>query len=222
MKGVLSFSYGVIFGAFATVLVLQQTHGLARDLGEPGEATTEIRGVAPGPATATGTDAIRRVSTRGKVAAALSSAGDFLVIPVAGVPVSALRDTYGAARGDRSHTAIDIAAPLGTPVLAAADGSILKLFVSKAGGKTIYLVDRSGEIVYYYAHLDEYERGLAEGQMITRGQKIGTVGTTGNSPKNAPHLHFAIESLPPSREWWKGIPTNPYPILKSRGRSLNL
>jgi len=50
---------------------------------------------------------------------------------------------------------------------------------------------------------------------VRRGEVIGYVGTTGNAPESTPHLHFAIELLPPTKEWWKGTAINPYPILTS-------
>lgn len=141
-----------------------------------------------------------------------------IAIPVLGVTASQLRDTYDAPRGaGRIHHAMDILIERGTPVVAAVDGVILKLYQSGPGGITIYLADHEGDILYYYAHLDRYERGLAEGDLVDRGQVIGYVGTTGNAPADAPHLHFSIEHLPETGEWWKGQPINPFPILVSRG-----
>ena len=140
-----------------------------------------------------------------------------VLIPVAGIEPHQLRDTYEEARsGGRIHRAIDILAPRGTPVLASVDGTIRKLFTSRAGGVTIYQFDESESRVYYYAHLDRYANGLVEGASVRKGDVIGYVGTTGNAPRNTPHLHFSIEDLPPSREWWKGTPVNPYPILSRR------
>lgn len=147
---------------------------------------------------------------------------DSVIIPVAGVKRSELIDTWNAPRsGGRRHEAIDIMAERGTPALAAVDGTILKFFESKAGGITLYLVDPTGRVVYYYAHLDGYARGLKEGDRVTRGQIVGYVGTTGNAPPNAPHLHFAWEQLPPGGEWWKGVPQNPYPLLSEKGETID-
>ena len=141
-----------------------------------------------------------------------------IAIPVLGITADQLRDTWGAPRsGSRTHQAIDILSERGTPVLAAVDGVILKLYESGAGGTTIYLSDMNADIVYYYAHLDRYADGLAEGDLVDRGQVLGYVGTTGNAPANAPHLHFSIEHLPPTGEWWKGEPINPYPVLTANG-----
>jgi len=136
-----------------------------------------------------------------------------ILVPVLGVQADALRDTYEQARsGGRAHHALDIMAPRGTPVLAAVDGTIRKLFFSRGGGLTIYEFDAREERVYYYAHLDHYA-DLSEGMPVRRGDVIGYVGTTGNASADAPHLHFAIEVLPATKEWWKGEPVNPYPIL---------
>src|SRR5688572_16120720 len=137
-----------------------------------------------------------------------------LEMPVAGVDEDDLRDNFSDARGGRTHEALDIMAPRHTPVRAVEDGLIAKLFNSKAGGLTIYHFDPSETFAYYYAHLDRYAAGLAEGQRVRRGQVIGYVGSTGNAAEDAPHLHFAIFRLGPERQWWKGEAINPYPILK--------
>ena len=137
-----------------------------------------------------------------------------LKIPVDGVDAEELRDTYSEARGSRSHEALDILAPLKTKVRAVEHGRIAKLFTSKAGGLTIYEFDPTETFSYYYAHLDRYAEGLREGQIVKRGDVIGYVGSTGNASPDAPHLHFAIFRLTPARQWWKGEPINPYPILR--------
>jgi murein DD-endopeptidase MepM/ murein hydrolase activator NlpD len=138
-----------------------------------------------------------------------------LMIPVRGVPASALYDTYEEKRGGgtRPHEALDIPAPRGTPVLSATSGRVLKLFDSKAGGKMVYAADSTEHFILMYAHLDSYANGLAEGQPLHRGQVLGAVGTTGNAPPNLPHLHFAIARSTDVKQWWKGAPVNPYPLL---------
>ena len=138
-----------------------------------------------------------------------------LHLPVQGISRKDLRDTFNDARGSsRAHQALDILAPRQTPVLAVQDGTVAKLFTSKAGGLTIYQFEPSQTFCYYYAHLDGYAEGLHEGQTVQRGQVIGYVGTTGNAPADTPHLHFAIFRLTPERQWWKGDPIDPYPVLK--------
>lgn len=138
-----------------------------------------------------------------------------LLLPVQDVQASDLRDTYGDGRdGDkRGHEAIDIMAPRGTPVLAADDGRIAKLFLSQAGGITIYQFDPTGQFAYYYAHLERYADGLAEGQSVRRGAVIGYVGSSGNARPDAPHLHFALFRLGPEKHWWQGEPVNPFGYL---------
>jgi murein DD-endopeptidase MepM/ murein hydrolase activator NlpD len=138
-----------------------------------------------------------------------------LLVPVAGVAPTALADTFTQARGSgRVHDAIDIMAPRGTPVLAAADGSVEKLYFSEGGGGiTAYVRSPDRRWIYYYAHLDHYAPGLAEGQQLRRGAPIGFVGSTGNASPEAPHLHFAINAMAPDQRWWEGTPVNPYPIL---------
>ena len=136
-----------------------------------------------------------------------------ILIPVRGIEAQHLRDTFTHARGGgRTHHAMDIMAPRGTPVVAAVDGTIRKLFTSKAGGVTLYQFDVNQERVYYYAHLDRYAADIREGLFVEKGTVIGYVGTTGNT-RGTPHLHFAIEELTPEKLWWKGTPINPFPVL---------
>lgn len=138
------------------------------------------------------------------------------MIPVEGIAASALRDNYEQGRGSRKHEAIDIMAPRGARVFAADDGKLVKLFRSVPGGITAYQFDRQGQLAYYYAHLDRYADGLAEGMELKRGDLIGYVGTSGNAAPDAPHLHFAVFRLGPERQWWKGVPVNPYPALRAQ------
>jgi murein DD-endopeptidase MepM/ murein hydrolase activator NlpD len=143
-----------------------------------------------------------------------------MLIPVAGIRPEQLTDTYSQARagGARIHDAIDIMAPRGTPVVAAAEGTVEKLFFSNGGGGiTAYVRSPDRAWIYYYAHLDSYAPGLAEGQRIRRGDPIGFVGSTGNASAEGPHLHFAISRMGPGDRWWQGAPINPYPLLAGRG-----
>ena len=136
-----------------------------------------------------------------------------LDLPVARMKTSQMLDTFNQARDGRTHQAVDIIAPRGTPVLAVDDGTIRKLFHSKPGGLTIYEFDPSETYCFYYAHLDGYESHLKEGAHVSRGQVIGYVGTTGNAAPDSPHLHFGITAIGPDKKWWGGTPINPYPIL---------
>lgn len=139
--------------------------------------------------------------------------GRTLRMPVAGARTMDLRDNFEEPRGSRRHEAIDILAPRGTPVVAADEGRVAKLFTSKQGGLTVYQFDREEKYAYYYAHLDRYAEGLREGGYLRAGDPVGSVGTTGNAPKDTPHLHFAIFELGPEKRWWEGSPLNPYPFL---------
>lgn len=177
---------------------------------------TRLTGPAP-PALAAGGEAerVRDVpSPRGP----LHSIG----MPIYGIKPSDILDTFTQARsGGKRHEATDIMAPRGTPIHAVEDGTIKKLFLSKAGGNTIYEFDPDGVYCFYYAHLDHYFEGLHEGTAVTKGDVIGYVGSTGDASAEAPHLHFAIMKLGPDKKWWQGTAINPYPILIQalRGRS---
>jgi murein DD-endopeptidase MepM/ murein hydrolase activator NlpD len=137
-----------------------------------------------------------------------------LVMPVEGARAADLRDNFEETRGStRRHEAIDIRAPRGTPVVAAVDGSIEKLFTSEQGGLTVYEFDHDRNYCYYYAHLDHYAEDVREKQLVRRGDRLGYVGSTGDASAEAPHLHFAIFRLGPEKQWWVGTPINPYPFL---------
>ena len=141
-----------------------------------------------------------------------------LRIPVVGVTADRLVDTWLQSRdgGARVHQAIDIPAPLGTPVVAAMAGRVEKLFQSKAGGMTAYIRSADGRWLAYYAHLSGYVTGLAEGQAIAVGQQIGFVGDSGNAGAGNTHLHFALHRMAPGEEWYQGSPINPYPYLATK------
>jgi peptidoglycan LD-endopeptidase LytH len=141
-----------------------------------------------------------------------------VALPVVGVKPEQLVDTFDAARSaGRRHDAIDIMAVEGTPVIAAADGTIEKLFYSNGGGGiTIYERSPDQKWMYYYAHLQGYAPGLAEGQQVKRGQVIARVDHTGDAVASAPHLHFAINTMAAGERWWQGTAINPYPVLAGK------
>lgn len=147
------------------------------------------------------------------VVASASTDSLILTIPVEGVHPWDLRDSYGDPRTGHAHEALDIMAPRATPVVSAADGRLLKLFLSKPGGIMVYAADASDRYILMYGHLDRYADGLVEGMPLTRGQLLGYVGSTGDAIAAGPHLHFAIARGEPSVKWWKGEPVNPYPLL---------
>lgn len=135
------------------------------------------------------------------------------VVPVEGVRRETLRDSYNAGRsGGRLHRAIDISAPRGTPVVAAASGTVRQLKENNLGGITAVVVTDDGRMVHYYAHLDRYADGLYEGQPVRAGQRLGYVGTTGNA--QGPHLHFAAWRIADPQRFWQGEVVNPYAMLR--------
>jgi murein DD-endopeptidase MepM/ murein hydrolase activator NlpD len=145
-----------------------------------------------------------------------------LAIPVAGIKPRDLTDTFTQARagGARQHDAIDIMAPTGTPVVAAAPGRVEKLFFSQGGGGiSAYIRSDDNLWSYYYAHLSAYAPGLREGQRIRRGEPVGYVGFTGNANPAGPHLHFAVNRMAPGERWHEGTAVNPYPLLAGRASS---
>ena len=154
-------------------------------------------------------------------AALLAHVGS-LYFPVAGMDSTRLDDSYDAARdgGVRRHNAIDIMAPRGSAVLAVQDGRVLKLSSNPKGGITVYATDLEDQFVYYYAHLDRYHARMYNGKPLMRGDTIGYVGTTGNSPPNLPHLHFQIMRMPADkRSYSTGAPVNPFPLLRTTAQT---
>ncbi|HEV3052628.1 MAG TPA: M23 family metallopeptidase, partial [Longimicrobium sp.] len=138
------------------------------------------------------------------------SSSSLLPVPVEGIRREQLHDTYNQSRSEgRTHHAIDIHAPRGTPVIAVVDGVIRKLHSGSRGGLAIYLMDDDGSTRYYYAHLDGYAQGLYEGQRVQRGEVIGYVGDTGNAQPGDYHLHFSVAILDSPSRWWEGENLNP-------------
>jgi len=228
MKGLLLFLAGVLVGANVVYFLMRQPHVAqgpreATPRAQQSPATVPAEATLPGgqPA-ATAQQAAAAPAAADPGAAdtpvARASSATRLLLPVAGVTPQQLLDTFDDARagGGRVHGALDIMAPRGTPVLAATDGTIEKLFTSDAGGLTIYEFGPRRVHAYYYAHLDRYAAGLKEGQAVQRGQVIGYVGSTGNASEDAPHLHFAVFELGPEKRWWQGTAINPYPLLAPR------
>lgn len=155
-------------------------------------------------------------NAHGDEGARISPGTAALIVPVQGVRADQLVDTYTQSRGGgmRVHNAIDIMAPRGTPVIAAAPGRVEKLFLSGNGGNTVYIRSNDRMMTYYYAHLDRYAPGIVEQQQVRQGQLIGFVGSTGDASPDAPHLHFAINVMRADEGWWQGQPINPYPLLR--------
>lgn len=206
-------------GTFVAGVACGTLASLALDLHSAVGKTGPCHDLVATPAVAASTDSAPAVSTTadlppdtpGSIAALPPSTVTDLLLPVAGVKTSQLSDTFTQARNQgRTHDAIDIMAPRGTPVVAANDGHVVKLFTSVRGGLTVYEFDPQDRVIYYYAHLDRYASGLAEGQVLHRGDPIGFVGSTGDASPDAPHLHFEIEILGPKKQWWHGTSINPF------------
>jgi murein DD-endopeptidase MepM/ murein hydrolase activator NlpD len=219
LRIVLVFLAGVLVGANAVYYLMtrQRVEVPASSTPTVVEQPAVIENTAVRPATTAqpSVSAPASATLSSPVPAIPSPAG--LIVPVQGMGVSQLSDTYTATRSEgRTHEAIDIMAPRGTPVLAVTDGTVEKLFESKQGGLTLYQFEPSGKLAYYYAHLDRYAAGVVEGKSLRQGEVIGYVGSTGNASPEGPHLHFAVFVLGPERQWWKGTAINPYPLLGGR------
>jgi len=124
---------------------------------------------------------------------------------------------FDDARTGRRHEAVDLAAPRGTAVSAVAPGRIARLPRGGSGGIAIEQLAEDGRLCFYYAHLEGYAAGLREGQRVAAGEVLGFVGTTGNAPESAPHLHLAAFRLGPAQSCWEGTPVDPYPLLFGPG-----
>jgi murein DD-endopeptidase MepM/ murein hydrolase activator NlpD len=176
------------------------------------------------PATA-GTTAAPASDGIGSVASVPSASDEYLRargigLPVAGADMSKVEDSFNEPRdGGRVHRAIDILAPRGTPILSADDGKILRMTTSNLGGISMYTVDSESRLVYYYAHMDHYNDAMSPGRTIARGDTLGYVGTTGNAPKDTPHLHFQVMRWPADGKYWNGDPIDPYAALGGVARA---
>lgn len=133
------------------------------------------------------------------------------LIPVEGVDVEKLRDSFLSSRGRHAqHLAIDIGAPRGTPVLATTDGRVARISRERRGGKAIYQKDATGRYLLFYCHLSRYADALSAGQAVKKGDVIGYVGSTGHVI-GGPHLHFSITRLAEDNDNFKaGLAINPY------------
>jgi murein DD-endopeptidase MepM/ murein hydrolase activator NlpD len=180
----------------------------------PGASPTPSPGASPPPAGASPAAPPQALGLFDDRGAALASMR--LLIPVEGVRPEQLQDTFRDSRSEgRVHDAIDIIAPRGTPVVAATDGRVVKLFKSAKGGITFYQLAAADEhYVLYYAHLERYADGLAEGHVARRGEVVGYVGDTGNATPGNTHLHFQIYRVADPGRFWTGENLNPYPLLR--------
>lgn len=230
MKWLITFIIGALVGAAILFVALQDVPETpapavtAATPAAPGIPASQIDGQLPPAPVVTpnleDADLPLRPTPEGTAAAGAATPATMpgkLLVPVQGIKSAQLTDTFYQPRGEqRQHEALDIMAPTGTPVIAVADGKVVKLFQSKPGGLTVYQFDPSEQFAYYYAHLDRYADGIAEGMEVKRGTVIGYVGVTGNSDPNAPHLHFAVVALTAEKQWWKGTPINPFPLMSDQ------
>lgn len=230
MKWLITFVLGALVGAAILFVALQDvpekpaTEVAATAPAAPGIPASQIEGqLPPAPVVVPNLEdadlPLRPTpdATAAAGAATPTTMPGKLLVPVQGIKSAQLTDTFYQPRGEqRQHEALDIMAPTGTPVVAVADGKVAKLFHSKPGGLTVYQFDPTGQFAYYYAHLDRYADSIAEGMEVKRGTLIGYVGVTGNSDPNAPHLHFAVVALTPEKQWWKGTPLNPFPLMSDQ------
>lgn len=136
-----------------------------------------------------------------------------IYMPVEGVRVANVTDTWGAPRGaGRFHEGQDIFAPRGTPVYSATSGYIYRIGTADLGGRVVSVLGAGGRR-YYYAHLDDWA-DITEGQAVTPATVLGYVGNTGNARTTPPHLHFGIYSG--SRRTCDRQVHDPLPLLVDR------
>jgi murein DD-endopeptidase MepM/ murein hydrolase activator NlpD len=184
----------------------------------PSVSPSTSPGVSPSPnASATPAASPSPQATQTPASNRPSNANTQLLIPVAGVRADQLTDTYTQSRSEgRAHNAIDIMAAKGTPVLAAADGTVVRLFQSDKGGTTLYVRGTDDRTIYYYAHLSAYAEGIVENKFVRRGDLIAYVGDTGNAGAGNFHLHFAIWTVDDPKRYFDGANVNPYPLLTGK------
>lgn len=131
-----------------------------------------------------------------------------LLIPVRGVRVRQVADTWGGVRsGGREHKGQDIFAKRGTAVYSATEGYVLRVGESPVGGKTVFVLGAGGRR-YYYAHLDAHAESLEVGDYVTTESLLGYVGASGNAKGTSPHLHFGV--------YTNAGAINPLPLLADR------
>ena len=110
---------------------------------------------------------------------------------------------------NKMHRGVDFAAPSGTPIYAAGNGSIV--FAGRKGGYGNYIrIRHNGNYDTAYAHMTGFARGMRTGRRVNQGQVIGYVGTTGRS--TGPHLHYEVLR--------QGQQVNPMRIRMPSGRTL--
>ncbi|MBS2023342.1 MAG: M23 family metallopeptidase, partial [Deltaproteobacteria bacterium] len=151
---------------------------------------TSTKAADSGAADARSSDARARSATRRGGALSSESTladrrpGARLLWPVHGVLISRFGDRHG-----EHHEGIDLAAPEGTHIVAAAPGTVVFVGEQRGYGQLV-LVAHGGDLVTVYAHNEE--NLVTVGQKVDRGQALARVGRTGNA--SGPHLHFEVRA----------------------------
>ncbi len=137
-----------------------------------------------------------------------------LLMPVDGVRVSQVANTWGAPRGGgRGHQGQDIFAPRGTPIRSATHGIVHEISDRFTGGRGIMILGPGG-VRYFYTHVEAYADGLREGMAVTPDTVIAYVGNDGNAATTPPHLHFGAYAFDPLTCRHRAF--DPLPLLMDR------
>ena len=130
-----------------------------------------------------------------------------LPVPVDDVAASRIADTWGAPRGsDRRHQGVDIFAPRGTVVRSTTRGVVVSLREGGLGGRQVWVLGPARQR-HYYAHLDSWADGLAEGDVVWPGDALGGVGDSGNARGTPTHLHYGV--------YGDGGAIDPLPLMRA-------
>jgi len=135
--------------------------------------------------------------------AAVEAARPKAVLPVSGARLSS---TFGA-RWGTLHAGIDLAAPIGTPEYAAADGVVLEAGPASGFGLAVYVQHEHGDVTVY-GHMEQIL--VTAGQVVKAGDTIALLGNRGQS--TGPHLHFEVH-----QGGLDGTKIDPIPWLRERG-----
>ncbi len=141
----------------------------------------------------------------GELAASRAARQPKTVLPVSGQLTTCFCQRWGT-----MHWGIDLAAPLGTPILAATDGVVVRAGSASGYGNAVYVQDADGN-VHIYGHMRYYS--VSAGDIVHAGDQIAKVGNEGQS--TGPHLHYEIH-----RGGMHGRPTDPRAWLAERGVGL--
>lgn len=211
---IIIFTIGLLFSLWLAFIAKPQAEFIGRAEAAPSRTAADTKPNEPKPAATAALPTTRTASLPTAESSNTYIPSAKLIIPVLGVRPEQLYDSFGDSRSEgRSHRALDIPAHKGTPVVAATDGVVKRIFYSERGGKTLYQLGSDGKTVYYYAHLDSYANTIAEGSAVKQGEVIAYVGDTGNAGAGNCHLHFAMWAVLDPKRIWEGNNINPYPLL---------